>query len=998
MSRVNQINRLSVGGVIDRDREIEFYFDGRSYIGYEGDTLASALLSNGVYLVGRSFKYHRPRGVLTAGSEEPNALVECRKGARREPNTRATSLEIFEGLEAFSQNCWPSLSFDVMSVNRFFSSFFVAGFYYKTFMWPPRLWERVYEPIIRRAAGLGKGAVESDPDVYERKNRHCDVLVVGGGISGLSAALSAGRSGARVILCEKDFELGGRLLSDKLPLSGMESMDLVKQLESEISELENVLVMKRTLIFGVYDGNVYGGVERVCDHLLSIPEGYPRQVLWRIVASNCIVASGGIERPVVMGNNDLPGVMLAGAVRTYMSRYGVAVGRKIVVVTNNDDAWKVLETAEENGIFIKAVVDSRNKELSNYHKGLLRSVGADFYRGIIGCVNGNKNGVLSVDVYQDDKLIKVSADCVAMSGGWDPALGLSCQHGGRPVWSDEKKAFLPPEKLPSGMTMVGVAAGNFLINECVETGHEAGVSASKLSGFKDGHGKKIRVGDDELCSQDMPFFARGKGGKAFVDFQHDVTLNDIGLAYREGYISVEHLKRYTTLGMATDQGKLSNVNGLIEMSLLRGQSISATGTTMFRSPYEPVAIGALSGRVRGESFRPYRLTPSHAWAEGLRAKFLESGLWLRAQWYVQGDETHWRESVDREVNAVRASLGICDVSTLGKIEVIGKDAPEFLNRVYANAFLKLPVGKARYGIMLREDGIVMDDGTTSRLGEGHFIMTTTTANAGVIMQHLDYCRQVLWNELEVQIFSVSDAWAQFSIAGPKSRELLTLIVDDNEDLSNEGFPFMAAREVTLKGGVKARLFRISFSGELAYEIALPSYYGDSFVRNVMRVGASLGITPYGTESLGVMRIEKGHVAGAELNGTTTMKDLGLGGMASNKKDYIGRVLATREGLSRDKRWRVVGLKPLDPNTEIHGGAHVFLKDVDVVVENDLGYITSACYSPTINSYISLALVRGGEELMGQRVAIYDPLRSQKAIDARICSPIFYDEKGGRQRA
>ncbi len=988
-----QTNRLKTGGLIDRSKPLNFRFDNVQMTGFAGDTLASALVSNGVKLVGRSFKYHRPRGIMTAGPEEPNAMVELRTGARREPNTKATTAELYEGLEAQSQNRWPSLRHDVMAVNSLFSPIFVAGFYYKTFMWPARFWEKLYEPAIRRAAGLGRAAGEADPDQYDKAWAHCDVLIAGGGPAGLSAALAAGRAGARVLLCEEDNLLGGRLLSDGGAIDDMPALDWAAKARAELDAMPDVRIMTRTCVTGVFDGGTYSALEKVNDHVAAPPPHHVRQRLWRIVAKRCIVAMGAVERPIVFPGNDIPGVMMASAMRSYISRFAAAPARKIALFTNNDDGWKTVELALRAGLTIAAVVDARDTSGEAQHAIAARN-GFAVLNGVVDEVIGGKDGVEKVRIaLAGGARAEVEADGVAVSGGWNPAVGLTSHHNGRPKWREDIAAFVP-DACPAGMLVAGSANGEFALASCLKTGFAAGKAAAAQSGH-DGRAGSPPKADEEAFSLKPLWHVAGKG-KAFVDLQHDVTASDVALAQREGFESVEHLKRYTTLGMATDQGKNSNVTGLAIMAEITGRSIAETGTTIYRPPHVPIAIGALAGHHRDENFHSTRLTPSHHWAKQQGAVFVDTGLWKRAQWYPKPGEKDWLQSVSREVRAVRSGVGFCDVSTLGKIDVHGADAGAFLDRVYINTFSNLAIGKARYGLMLREDGLVYDDGTTSRLADDHFFLTTTTAKAGLVMQHLEFCRQVLFPELDVQLTSVTDQWAQFSIAGPKTRELLQKIADPSEDLSNEGFPFMAARAVQLGGGLRARLFRISFSGEMAFEISVPARYGEAMASNLMLAGREFGITPYGTEALGVMRIEKGHVAGPELNGTTTAGDLGLGKMMSTKKDFIGRVMAGREALAAPDRQVVVGVKALDKIRRLRSGAHIIPKGRTPSPETDQGYVTSVCFSPMLEQWIGLALVERGRERWGETVFAHDPLRGED-YDLEICSPVFYDPEGVRQR-
>ena len=988
-------SRLPTGGRIDRSRPLRFSFDGRTYSGFQGDTLASALLANGVTLVGRSFKYHRPRGILAAGSEEPNALVELRSGARREPNTRATMIELYEGLEAASQNRWPSLRFDLLAMTAPLSPFMSAGFYYKTFMWPASFWETLYEPFIRRAAGLGRAAGLPDPDHYERAFLYCDVLVIGAGPAGLSAALAAGRSGARVVICDESFELGGSLLSERREIDGAPADAWRASVVAELASLPEVRLMPRTTVFGVYDGGTYGALERVADHLAAPPPFAPRQRYWQIVAKRAVLASGAIERPIVFGGNDGPGVMLAGAVRAYVNRFGVTPGRQCVVVTTGDDGWRTAADLHDAGSHVAAIVDAR-RDIDPAVRRKADKIGIRVIAGARAQSAHGRTQVSGLDVLHDSGRVEhLHCDLIAMSNGWNPAIHLATHLNGKPLWDETRAAFVPPHNLPPGLSVAGAASGASGLAQAIGQGGSAGEAAARDCGFD---AKPLpRVTADEERSDGSPIWLPPAGSsKAFVDFQNDVTASDVALAYREGFRAVEHLKRYTTLGMATDQGKTSNVAGHALMAALCGVDIARAGTTVFRPPYTPVAIGALAGHHRGKDFRPYRLTPSHDWAREQGAVFVETGLWLRAQYFPKSGDRDWLDAVIREVNAVRGGVGVCDVSTLGKIDIQGADAAEFLNRVYINGWTALAVGKARYGLMLREDGFVMDDGTTARLADTHFVMTTTTANAGRVMQHLEFCHQALWPWLDVRMVSVTEQWAQFSIAGPRSRDVLREVIDPDHDISNEGFPYLASGPVTVGGGIAARLFRISFSGELAYELAVPASYGDAAIRAIMAAGERYGIHPYGTEALGVMRIEKGHVAGNELNGQTTARDLGLDKMMSRKKDYIGRVMAARPALLDPARPRFVGFRPVDKADRLRAGAHFVATGKPATAGNDEGFMTSVAYSPTLKHWIGLGLLRNGPERIGERIRCVDPLRNA-ACDVEVCSPVFVDPNEERLR-
>lgn len=979
---MTQKNRIATGGQIDRSRTHSFTFDGVAYQGHPGDTLASALLANGVRLMGRSFKYHRPRGPLTAGSEEPNALVELREGARQEPNTRATTTELFDGLFAKSQNRLGSLKFDLLSINDRLSNFLTAGFYYKTFMWPAAFWEKLYEPVIRHAAGLGSLSLKDDPDVYDKGFLHCDLLIVGAGPAGLAAALTAGRAGFDVILADEDFRMGGRLNSETFMLGDASGADWANGVVAELGSLPNVRLMARTTVIGAFDHGIYGAVERVSDHVHTPDAGKPRQILWRIYTKRTVLAAGATERPIAFDNNDRPGIMLASAIRTYANRFSVAADKRVAIFTNNDDGHRTAADLHAKGIKIAAVIDVRPEAP--------KSTDYEVLEGQVVDTKG-RLGLTSIEVkLANGSTRRLDCGALGMSGGWNPNVHLTCHQRGRPIWNEALAAFVPGDHLPAGMTVAGAASGEMSTAGALRSGAHAAMSALDLKGDI----PDLPRAEDAPVNL-KPFWYVEGCSRAWLDQQNDVTVKDVKLSHQEGFRSVEHLKRYTTLGMATDQGKTSNMGGLAIMAELAGKTIPEVGTTIFRPPYTPTAIGVFGGRHRGQDFHPKRLTPSHHWAKEQGAVFVEVGNWLRAQWFPRAGETTWRQSVDREVLATRGSVGVCDVTTLGKVDVQGTDAAEFLNKIYCNAFAKLEVGKTRYGLMLREDGIAKDDGTAARLAEDHFVVTTTTANALPVYRHMEFVRQCLFPDMDVQLISTTEAWAQYAVAGPNSRRVLEKIVD--QDISNEAFPFMACANITVCGGLRARLFRISFSGELAYEIAVPTAYGDALIRKIMEAGAEYDITPYGTEALGVMRIEKGHAAGNELNGTTTAQNLGMGRMVSKKKDSIGSILSEREGLNRDDDLRQVGIKPVDPKASVPAGSHLMSLTGPVDAAHDQGYVTSACYSPCLGHAIALGFLKNGSERMGERMRLVSPL-TKVETEVEIVSPHFIDPEGGRLRA
>jgi sarcosine oxidase subunit alpha len=975
--------RVDGKGLIDRSKPVSFSFDGKTYSGFAGDTLASALLANDIKLVARSFKYHRPRGILTAGSEEPNALMTIGTGAAREPNVRATVQEIYPGLEARSQNNWPSLEFDLMSVNDLAAPFLGAGFYYKTFMWPRAFWEKLYEPVIRRAAGLGALSGENNPDKYERAYAFCDLLVIGAGPTGLMAALVAARAGADVILADEDARMGGRLNAETYAVDGMAGPDWVQEVVAELAGMDNVRLMPRTTVTGAYDQGTYAALERVSHHVANRAPGAPLETFWRIAAKQSVLAAGALERPVAFQNNDRPGIMTAGAVRAYLNRWGVSPGRSVTVFGNNDDAHRTAQDLVAAGVHVAALIDSR--------ADVARTGDYPVYAGAQVCGSGGRKALESITVRTARGEEKITTDCLAMSGGWNPSVHLTCHMNGRPTWREDIAAFVPTPGAIPGMVTAGACNGDFSTAACLAAGVEAAQSALKALGLKTAK-TEAPVADDTPYALSPLWAVEGKG-RAWLDFQNDVSVKDVKQAATENFRSVEHMKRYTTQGMATDQGKNSNVAALAVLADATGRGIPQTGTTTFRPPYAPVAIAAMGAGAQGKGFAPQRFTTSHAASIERGAPMIEVGMWYRPSYFPAQGETTWRQSCDREVNAVREAVGVCDVSTLGKIDIQGPDAPAFLDFVYTNMFSTLKVGRTRYGLMLREDGYVMDDGTTARLGEHHYVMTTTTAAAGQVMRHLDFVHQALCPDLDVSFISVTEQWAQFAIAGPKSRALLNDMLD--EAITDDNWPFMACGPVTLSG-VQGRLFRISFSGEHAYELAVPARFGDSLFRLLVARAEALGGCAYGMEALNVLRIEKGFITHAEIHGRTTAFDIGMERMVSAKKDCIGKTMSQRDGLTEDSRERLVGLKPVGAVKQLTAGAHLFNETDDAVRVNDQGYITSVAFSPTLQSYLGLGFLKNGPDRHGEIVRMVDHLRGIETL-CEVCHPVFFDPEGGKVR-
>lgn len=989
--------RLDAGGRLDRSRPVGFRFDGKVYRGYAGDTLASALLANGVHLVGRSFKYHRPRGIMTAGPEEPNALVQLeRAGGRSDPNLRATEVEIYDGLESSSQNRWPSVRYDVGVVNDALAPFIPAGFYYKTFMGPGRLWHRLYEPVIRAAAGLGRAPREPDPDRYLHRHAHCDVLVVGGGPAGLAAALAAGRSGARVILVESSPELGGWLLSESGRASRVEGgAAWPDAAAAELRSLPEVTVLTRTTAFGYYDHNYLGLLERVADHL-PVPTGnLPRQRLWRVRAREVVLATGAVERPLVFAGNDRPGIMLAGSARTYLNRYAVRPGDRALVFTNNDTAYAAALDAAAAGMHVAGVVDLRPDPDGPLPRAV-RAAGIPVHgaAAVVGTKGRSRVHTVLVRPLADggreggvDELGEArpfACDCLLVSGGWSPATQLFSQSRGRARFDDAAAAFVPDVSAQAERS-AGGCAGTSSLGDAFAAGAAAGVEATRAADPPDLPHVEESPEAPLLPTWLVP--APAKPGRAFVDFQNDVTAKDLGLALREGFTSIEHVKRYTTTGMGTDQGRTSNVNALAIVAGRLGVGIEEVGTTTSRPPFTPVTFGALAGVSREELFEPVRTTPIHGWHVAKGAVFEDVGAWKRARYYPRlGEDMH--AAVARECRAVRETVGLFDATTLGKIDVQGRDAAEFLDRIYTNVFSNLQVGRCRYGLMLKDDGYVLDDGVTSRLAEDRFHMTTTTGGAARILAWLEEWLQTEWPDLRVYCTSVTEEWAVPVLAGPKARDVLRAAGTDL-DLSPEAFPHLSWREGTV-AGVPARVFRVSFSGETGYEVNVPAGQGRRVWEALAAAGRSFGLIPYGTEAMHVLRAEKGYIiVGQETDGTVTPLDLGMGWIVSKKKpDFVGKRGLARSALQAAGRRQLVGLLTDDPVVVLEEGAQV----VAEAGPPSLGHVASSYASPALGRSIALALVVDGAGRHGETLHVAMPAGP---VPVRVAGPVFHDPEGKR---
>ena len=996
--------RVKTSKFVDETYRVSFKFNGSRYYGYKGDTLASALLANDIHLVGRSFKYHRPRGIMTSGSEEPNAIVQLHNNSdRTEPNVRATEIEIYEGLEASSQNCWPSVNFDIGGINNLLSPLLPAGFYYKTFMWPASFWEK-YEYFIRKSAGLGKSPTTPDPDIYEHEYIHCDVLIVGAGISGIMAAKTAAKNGLKTLLVDEKPNLGGSTIyqnSEHFKINNQNSGSWLEKEINEIKKIDNLDIRIRTSVAAFHGYNFLLARENLTDHLpIEQRKNKTRQKLLKIRAKKVITATGSLERPLIFDNNDRPGILLSSAIKRYADLFGVACGEKNIFLTNNDSAYESAISLIQKGIKVEAIVDNREEIESK----LLYEVEKNNVKVFKGFTIVNTNGYKKINKVSLMKLskdgqkvigskINLSCDCLGVSGGWTPAVHLFTQSGGKLKFREEDQVFIP-NKYSSDQVSIGACNGDLTLEDIIENTPKY---LKEFLNIKKTDYDNVEVFSSENKSKRniwlLPSDKILGKTKSFVDYQNDATAKDIKLALREGFRSIEHVKRYTTTGMGTDQGKLGNMHALGIISETAGTKMGEHGTTTFRPPYTPLTFGTIVGRNVGEYFDIFRKTPMHEWHLKNKAEFENVGQWKRAWYYPKNNENMF-EAVQRESKAARESAGILDASTLGKIDIQGTDASEFLNRVYTNAWSKLAVGKCRYGLMLNEDGMVYDDGVTTRLGENHYIMTTTTGGAANVLGKLEDYLQTEWPELDVYLTSVTDHFATISVCGPNSKKIISNVIPDL-DLSDENFPHMSFKNTKI-GKINCRVMRISFTGEHSYEINIQANYANSVWEKCMDVGKDFNITPYGTETMHLLRAEKGFIiVGQDTDATMTPIDLQMDWIVSKKKyDFIGKRSLYRSDTIKDDRKQLVGLLTDNPNEILEEGAQI-VADVNKSPIEMLGHVTSSYYSPNLKKSIALGVVRGGKNMMGKKLII--PMEN-KTINVTVADPVFLDKENKRLNA
>jgi sarcosine oxidase subunit alpha len=996
--------RLASGGSrLDRSRVLTFRLDGRSYQGYAGDTLASAVLAAGATVLSRSWKYHRPRAVVTSGIEEPSALVQMESGRWAIPNAKMPEVELYQNLQAQMVNPWPSAARHLFSINRWFTPLFPAGFYYKTFMWPAKAW-MWYERFIRQAGGLGAVPTQDDQDRYVHQNVHCDVLVVGGGVAGLAAALAAGRSGARVILAELGAQLGGSAHRIQGSIDGQAALDWVHAAEQELATLPEVRIIRRGVVFGYHDGNFLTIRESLSDHLPLAERSGFRERLWRVRAAQVVLATGAHERPMVFGNNDLPGVMLSSAMADYAALYGVRVGQRIVLATNNDSAYADALILQQAGAQV-TVVDVRvGQPAAGGSAELARKAGVALLRGFVPLQAMGGAGVvgLVVRAMVGDKALgeqrTLACDAIGMAGGWNPAIHLYSHSGGKVRWDDALVCFVPGAAVPA-QAVVGACRGTWSLGKSLDDASLAGATAATEAGFA-ATARQFHV--QEPVQEPVVVFWLAETGepvsrraKAFVDYQNDVAASDIELAIREGFESIELIKRFTALGFGTEQGKLGNINGMALAARALKKPIQQVGTTSFRPNYLPISFGTFAGLERGELFDPARKTSPHLQHVAAGAVFEDVGQWKRP-WYFPkpGEDLH--RAVIRECLAVRNGVGMLDASTLGKIDIQGPDAAKLLNWMYTNPWSKLEVGKCRYGLMLDENGMVFDDGVTARLADDHFLMTTTTGGAARVLGWMERWVQTEWPDLRVYLTTVTDHWSTFAVVGPNSRDVVRKVCPD-VDLANDAFPFMAWREGTV-AGVRARIMRISFSGEMSFEVNVPSNTGAHVWQALVQAGAEFDLTPYGTEAMHVLRAEKGYIiVGQDTDGSITPYDLGMGSMVSKTKDFLGRRSLSRSDTARNDRKQLVGLLTDEPQEVLPEGTQLTDKPAGTQTPVPmLGHVTSSYYSPILQRSIALAVLRSGTRRMGQKVNA--ALADGRYVAATVTSTVFYDPEGKRLHA
>jgi sarcosine oxidase subunit alpha len=992
--------RTASGGRVGRAQRLQFTFDGVTFEGVQGDTLASALLANGVHLVGRSFKYHRPRGILTAGAEEPSALVTVRRDAARcTPNLRATQVELYDGLCAESQNRWPSLGFDIGRINDLLSPLFPAGFYYKTFMWPRTAWAALYEPLIRSTTGLGRAPALPDPDRYANLYAHCDVLVIGAGPSGLAAALSAADGGARVILCDEQAEPGGSLLTEsQARIDGLTTKAWLERTVAALTVHPRLRLLPRTTAFGYFPHNSIGLNERLTDHLADPHSGQARERMWQVRAREVVLATGAIEQPLVFPGNDRPGIMLAGAAHAYLKRYGVRAGSRAVVVTATDSAYQAALDLHAAGVHVAAIADLRGSADGALLQAARRAgIDVVMSAAVLGTrgslrVSGIELGTIGAGGQVQNRRT-LSCDLVLMSGGFTPSVHLFSQSRGKLNWNEGARAFVPGASAEHERS-AGACRGVNGLAAALEDGAAAGAAAAKASGHEGVAHQFAVMSDDagaEIPASALPRATAGTGSKAFVDWQNDVTTNDLTLAACEGFRSIEHIKRYTTVGMATDQGKTSNLNALGIVAGQLGKSIPEVGLTTFRMPYTPITFGSFAGMARGDLFDPVRTTPMHDWAKDRNAVFEDVGLWKRARYFPRaGEDMH--AAVARECLAVRTACGIFDASTLGKIAVVGPDAAEFLNRLYINNWSNLAVGRARYGILLREDGFIYDDGVVARTAPDRFHVTTTTGGAARVLAMMEDYRQTEWSDLQVWLTSTTEQWSVIAVQGPAARRVLQPLVA-GIDISHAALPHMGVTNGSICG-VPMMLFRVSFSGELGYEINVPADCGRAVWDAVYASGAAHGITPYGTETMHVLRAEKGYViVGQDTDGTVTPDDAGLAwAIGRGKADFVGKRSLERAAMKSPQRKQFVGLRTRDPGTVLEEGAQIVETARQKPPMKMCGHVTSSYFSAALGHSIALAMVAGGRARHGQTLFVPMPGGD---IAVEVTSPVFLDRDGAR---